>query len=117
MAFTPRIGDTVGYYSRTYVRGTRSPSNPHGRFRYSFRGNATLLAKNDLRGWRDGILASHLGRTPTQHEVDSHLGSHLGLANATGTAQTGDVTEGNNPLLLPSGQVVWAYADQIRKPR
>jgi hypothetical protein len=113
-AFTPRIGDTVGYYARKYVKGSRGPNRP-ARYTYSYRCNGVLLAKNDKRGF-DGILA-YAGWT--QEQIDTHVGNgnHVGLMNAIGATVAGDLTEGNNPILLPTGEVVWVYAEQVRKPR
>lgn len=105
-----KIGDRVAVYSRQYVRGTRRPGFK-GKFTFRFLRNGVLLAKNDRRAW---------GHLPawTQEDIDRHLNcGHVGLMNATGPAVGGDLTEGNNPVLLDNGDVVWVYATQIRKPR
>lgn len=106
-----RIGDRVRFYTRRYIKGSRGPGRP-ARYAYSFCCEGVLLAKSDLRAYahEPGI---------TQAEVDRRLGM-LAVANATGGTVAGDLTEGNNPVLLdrlPPGHlvpVVWAYAEQVR---
>ena len=101
-----KVGDTVRVYVRSSIKGTRSPANPNGRFRYRYLDEGCLLAKNDIRAW---------AHKPTwgQAEIDAHLGGHIGLANATGQVSDG-LTDGNNPVLLPDGEVLWLYREQIR---
>lgn len=104
-----RVGDRVRFCTRSYVRGSRGPGRP-ARYTYRFWSEGVLLAKNDLRAY-----AHEAGIT--QAEVDRRLGM-LAVVNATGGAAAGDLTEGNNPVLLDcalGGQkVVWAYAEQVR---
>lgn len=104
-----RVGDTVKYFSRKYVRGSRNARPGSARYTYKFVSLGVLLSKFDGRG--------HVG-TPlegkTEAELRAHAAGHIGLINATGASEAGDITEGNNPVLLPCGRVVWVYAEQVR---
>lgn len=103
-----KIGDKVRYYSRNYVKGSRRPGGSV-RYTYSFRGFGVLLAKTDRRGHRGTSLEHY-----TEEQLCQMFAGHVGLVNATGSNQDG-LTDGNNPVLLPSGEVVWVYREQIRK--
>lgn len=103
------VGDKVRVFAKKYVRGTRRPGFK-GRFNKSFQGVGVLIAKTDPRGHSGTATASW-----TEEQIRHHFATHVGLINATGYSVVGDVTEKNNPVLMPDGRVIWLDADAIQR--
>lgn len=104
------IGETVQYFTRSYVRGTRRPGF-NGRYTYRFASLGTLIARNDPRA----LAYDPATRNMTPEQYQQWSASHIGFQNATGATGEDGLSEGNNVVLLPNGEVVWVYREQIRK--
>jgi hypothetical protein len=106
-----RVGDTVTVYYKKYIKFSRCPSNPNGRYNYRFRGTAVLLSKYHNRAWQHDTTY----KNATAEEIRTFFDSHVALQNSTQGVVDGDVTVKNNPVLFPDGEVSWVDADQINR--
>ncbi len=107
---TFKVGDAVKLFLRSYVRGSRRPGCPNGKFTYRQHRLKTgiLLAKDDPRAHVGTLTAGW-----SAEQLRQHFASHVGLANAVGGESNG-LTDGNNPVLMPDGEVLWVYREQVR---